>query len=131
MCRALIRGPRWLASHLLVGLVRVYQYTLSPLLGPRCRFWPSCSAYAVEAIQVHGPLKGTWMAIKRILKCHPGVPVAWTRCPADAAKHFVGKTTKATATTLAPFYYARLGRLLGYLVDAFQHRMQPVAARRR
>ncbi|MGM0542345.1 MAG: membrane protein insertion efficiency factor YidD [Pseudomonadota bacterium] len=71
-CQALIRWPSWLASHVLVWLVRVYQYTLSPLLGPRCRFWPSCSAYAVEAIQVHGPLKGIWMAIKRILKCHPG-----------------------------------------------------------
>ncbi|MCP1314566.1 MULTISPECIES: membrane protein insertion efficiency factor YidD [unclassified Halomonas] len=56
----------------LIALVKVYQYTLSPLLGPRCRFWPSCSSYTVEAIQVHGPFKGGWMAFKRILKCHPG-----------------------------------------------------------
>ncbi|MCB8889841.1 membrane protein insertion efficiency factor YidD [Vreelandella malpeensis] len=56
----------------LIALVKVYQYTLSPLLGPRCRFWPSCSSYTVEAIQVHGPLKGGWMALKRIIKCHPG-----------------------------------------------------------
>ncbi|MFG6666574.1 membrane protein insertion efficiency factor YidD [Halomonas sp. HNIBRBA4712] len=56
----------------LIALVKVYQYTVSPLLGPRCRFWPSCSSYAVEAIQVHGPLRGGWMAFKRILKCHPG-----------------------------------------------------------
>ncbi|TVP51282.1 MAG: membrane protein insertion efficiency factor YidD [Halomonas sp.] len=59
---------------LMIGCVKVYQYTLSPLLGPRCRFWPSCSSYAIEAIQVHGPLKGGWMAAKRIVKCHPGHP---------------------------------------------------------
>lgn len=61
-------------SAVLVGCVRLYQYTLSPLMGPRCRFWPSCSSYAIEAIQVHGPLKGSWMAAKRIVKCHPGHP---------------------------------------------------------
>ncbi|MFI0471324.1 membrane protein insertion efficiency factor YidD [Halomonas sp. HMF6819] len=58
----------------MIGLIRLYQYTLSPLLGPRCRFWPSCSSYTIEAIQVHGPLKGGWMAFKRIIKCHPGHP---------------------------------------------------------
>ncbi|MCK0745002.1 membrane protein insertion efficiency factor YidD [Chromohalobacter nigrandesensis] len=61
-------------SGLMIGLLRGYQYVISPLLGPRCRFWPSCSQYAVEAIQIHGPLKGSWLALKRILKCHPGHP---------------------------------------------------------
>lgn len=56
----------------LVGLVRVYQWMISPVLGPRCRFWPSCSAYTVEALRVHGPLKGGAMAIKRMGRCHPG-----------------------------------------------------------
>ncbi|GAB2711754.1 membrane protein insertion efficiency factor YidD [Halomonas garicola] len=56
----------------LVGLVRVYQWVISPVLGPRCRFWPSCSAYTVEALQVHGPLKGGAMAVKRMGRCHPG-----------------------------------------------------------
>ncbi|MGS2743641.1 membrane protein insertion efficiency factor YidD [Halomonas sp. LS-001] len=59
---------------LMVGLIRLYQLVISPLMGPRCRFWPSCSSYTIEAIQVHGPLKGGWMAIKRIVKCHPGNP---------------------------------------------------------
>lgn len=57
---------------LLTGMVKGYQLMISPLLGPRCRFWPSCSSYTIEAIQVHGPLKGTWMAVKRMIKCHPG-----------------------------------------------------------
>ena len=72
--RPLTRLPFALLSWGMIGLLRVYQYGISPLLGPRCRFWPSCSQYAVEAIQVHGPLKGAWLALKRIVKCHPGHP---------------------------------------------------------
>tara|TARA_R110001606_G_scaffold201513_1_gene349508 strand:+ start:1891 stop:2232 length:342 start_codon:yes stop_codon:yes gene_type:complete len=71
---ALRSGSRWVLMKVMIGCVRVYQYTLSPLLGPRCRFWPSCSSYTIEAIQVHGPIKGGWMAVKRIVKCHPGNP---------------------------------------------------------
>ncbi|MGC3872301.1 membrane protein insertion efficiency factor YidD [Halomonas sp. GXIMD04776] len=58
-------------SILLIGIIRLYQYGISPLLGPRCRFWPSCSHYAIEALQLYGPFKGGWLALKRILKCHP------------------------------------------------------------
>jgi putative membrane protein insertion efficiency factor len=58
----------------LVFLIRVYQRTLSPLLGARCRFYPSCSAYAVEAIKVHGPVKGLGLAGWRLLRCHPWNP---------------------------------------------------------
>ncbi|QSX37280.1 membrane protein insertion efficiency factor YidD [Shewanella sedimentimangrovi] len=56
---------------LTIGLVRGYQIFISPLLGPKCRFHPTCSHYAIEAIQVHGTVKGCWFAAKRILKCHP------------------------------------------------------------
>lgn len=59
---------------LLVLPIRAYQLLVSPLLGPRCRFYPSCSAYAVEALQTHGPLKGTWLAGRRLLRCHPWNP---------------------------------------------------------
>ena len=52
-------------------LIRGYQLTLSPLLGPRCRFYPSCSRYAMEAIDTHGALRGVWLTIKRIGRCHP------------------------------------------------------------
>ncbi|WP_417349324.1 membrane protein insertion efficiency factor YidD [Ferrimonas sp.] len=56
---------------LLIGFIRLYQKLLSPLLGQNCRFQPTCSQYAIEAITVHGCLKGSWLALRRILKCHP------------------------------------------------------------
>ncbi|MEE4604321.1 MAG: membrane protein insertion efficiency factor YidD [Desulfobacteraceae bacterium] len=58
----------------LVFFVRVYQFTLSPFLGPSCRFYPSCSEYARQAIKRHGPLSGLILAVKRILRCHPFHP---------------------------------------------------------
>jgi uncharacterized protein len=51
---------------LLIGLIRVYQLVLSPLLGETCRYYPSCSRYAVEALQVHGAFKGSWLAVRRL-----------------------------------------------------------------
>ena len=62
------------AQHILVALVRLYQLTLSRVLGGQCRFTPSCSNYAIEAIRLHGALRGTWLAIRRILRCHPFHP---------------------------------------------------------
>ncbi len=56
---------------LLHGLVRFYQLVISPLLGPRCRFQPTCSHYAIEALQKHGGIKGGLLTAKRIAKCHP------------------------------------------------------------
>ena len=54
-----------------IGIIKLYQIVLSPMLGPTCRFHPSCSHYAIDAITEHGMIKGTWLSIKRILKCHP------------------------------------------------------------
>jgi len=54
-----------------VILIKLYQVTLSPLLGPKCRFTPTCSQYAIEALKKHGVIKGLWLAVKRISKCHP------------------------------------------------------------
>lgn len=59
---------------IMLWLIKIYQYTISPLLGPRCRFYPSCSNYALEAIEMYGPFKGGWLAIKRISRCHPFNP---------------------------------------------------------
>lgn len=58
-------------ARLLVGLVRLYQLLLSPLLSPSCRYLPTCSSYAIEALHAHGALTGSWLAARRILRCHP------------------------------------------------------------
>jgi len=60
--------------HCLILLIRTYQLLLSPLLGNHCRFYPSCSQYAVEAIERHGPWRGSLLAVRRILRCHPWCP---------------------------------------------------------
>lgn len=59
------------ASQVAVGAVRVYQWTVRPLIGPNCRFWPSCSDYAIEAFRMHGAARGGALAARRILRCHP------------------------------------------------------------
>ncbi|HXU55005.1 MAG TPA: membrane protein insertion efficiency factor YidD [Casimicrobiaceae bacterium] len=56
---------------LLLGLLRLYQYALRPLLGANCRFYPSCSDYAREAIERHGAARGVWLAARRLGRCHP------------------------------------------------------------
>jgi hypothetical protein len=58
-------------SKVLIALVRVYQVLISPLVGPRCRFYPSCSNYAIEAMRVHGALRGSGLAAWRVLRCNP------------------------------------------------------------
>jgi putative membrane protein insertion efficiency factor len=64
-------SPLHLPRRLLAGLIRGYQVTLSPLLPPACRFYPSCSHYALEAVNRHGALKGSWLAARRLARCHP------------------------------------------------------------
>jgi uncharacterized protein len=56
---------------LLIGVIRFYQIVISPLKPPTCRFYPTCSHYGLEAIKRFGPVKGGWLTIKRIVKCHP------------------------------------------------------------
>ena len=56
---------------LLILLLNGYRRFVSPLLAPRCRFYPSCSAYALEAVQLHGALRGSWLAARRLSRCHP------------------------------------------------------------
>ena len=58
-------------SKVLIALVRVYQVVISPLIGPRCRFYPSCSNYAIEAMRVHGALRGSGLVAWRVLRCNP------------------------------------------------------------
>jgi putative membrane protein insertion efficiency factor len=65
---------RRIPSLLLMALVRVYQLVVSPLFAGSCRFYPSCSAYGLEALRVHGALRGTWLTARRLLRCHPWNP---------------------------------------------------------
>ncbi len=82
-------------SRLLLAILRLYQLTLSPLLGPACRFEPSCSRYAMACIRSHGPLRGIWLAVRRLAKCHPFHPGGFDPPPlpraldahCDALKH--------------------------------------------
>ena len=60
-----------ITQKILIGLVRFYQHAISPALPPSCRYTPTCSTYAIQALQKHGPIKGSWLAAKRISRCHP------------------------------------------------------------
>jgi len=71
MFSSLSKYLRVILSYFLKALITVYKYVFSPLLCPKCRYLPTCSSYALEAIEVHGPLKGSWLGAKRILRCHP------------------------------------------------------------
>jgi putative membrane protein insertion efficiency factor len=61
----------WVLTLPFLALIKLYQWILSPWLGPSCRYTPTCSHYAATALQRHGLLKGTWLALKRISRCHP------------------------------------------------------------
>ena len=75
------RTPRWLAAvvrfswhlprNILIIVLKLYRRVVSPIYGQVCRFFPSCSAYALEAVTVHGAVKGTWLAARRVVRCHP------------------------------------------------------------
>lgn len=65
----------------LLALIRAYQYLFRPLLGSNCRFAPSCSDYAREAVATHGALKGAWLAVRRVLRCHPYHPGGYDPVP--------------------------------------------------
>ena len=67
---AILRIPAWI----LIGMARVYQDTLSPILGRQCRFHPSCSTYFIEAVRKYGAIRGTWRGIWRICRCNPWNP---------------------------------------------------------
>jgi uncharacterized protein len=70
-----------LAARVLVAPIRAYQRTISPLLGARCRFYPSCSEYFAQAILRHGPLRGAYLGVRRVLRCHPWNPGGFDDVP--------------------------------------------------
>jgi putative membrane protein insertion efficiency factor len=66
---------------LLMAIFKAYQYAISPFLGQNCRYFPSCSEYAVEAVEKHGALKGSWLSAKRLCRCHPWHPGGYDPVP--------------------------------------------------
>ncbi|MGQ0467131.1 MAG: membrane protein insertion efficiency factor YidD [Sporichthyaceae bacterium] len=102
-------------KYLFMGLIRIYQWTLSPVLGPRCKYWPSCSRYGYEAFSRHGALRGACLTSWRILRCNPWshggideVPPARPRTWAGrfgrsgaAADHTPGSPTTTSGTPAA------------------------------
>jgi putative membrane protein insertion efficiency factor len=72
---------------LLIWIVRAYRLVLSPMLGQNCRFYPSCSSYAIEALQTHGALRGSWLAARRLCRCHPWNAGGVDPVPPNRHKH--------------------------------------------
>ena len=83
---------RRITSAVLIAPIRFYQMCISPLTPPTCRFTPPCSSYAVEAIRLHGPLKGLYLAVRRILRCRPGGGFGYDPVPEEF--HFFPKDRK-------------------------------------
>jgi hypothetical protein len=81
-----MRAANRLAGLVLRVLIRAYQYILVPVLMPSCRFEPSCSAYALEAVEAHGPWRGAWLAVRRVGRCHPWGSAGYDPVPAGGRR---------------------------------------------
>jgi len=74
------------STRILVALVYAYRLLLGPILGGSCRFTPSCSSYAIEALERHGAVRGTWLSVRRVLRCHPFQRAGYDPVPAGMEK---------------------------------------------
>lgn len=84
----------------LIGLIRFYQLVISPMTPPSCRFYPSCSAYALTALERYGPLKGSWLALRRVGRCNPWNPGGVDHVPQKVpALHPVTKDDPCTTSS--------------------------------
>ena len=84
-------------AKIIVGLIGIYQTLISPLLPPSCRFYPSCSHYASEAVRRHGAIRGLWLAALRLLKCHPWHPGGLDPVPPRASTNPLSQSNQPTA----------------------------------
>ena len=76
-----MKSKKTIIQKILIALVRTYQIGISPYIGAHCRYTPTCSAYFIEAVEKYGALKGSWLGIKRILRCNPGRPGGYDPVP--------------------------------------------------
>lgn len=82
------------ACALIIWPIKCYQYIISPFLGPCCRYYPSCSDYAIQTIGEYGVFKGLWLAIKRILRCHPWSRGGYDPAPSKYLDHHINMKNK-------------------------------------
>lgn len=84
-------GKDALVARLIAGVIRGYQLLVSPVLPASCRYYPSCSAYAVEALRLHGARRGAWLGIKRVMRCHPWASGGFDPVPEQSGPGIAGK----------------------------------------
>jgi len=89
-------------KYVLIGLLKAYRLVISPLYGNVCRYYPSCSAYALRAVQVHGAVKGTWLAGRRLLRCHPWTPGGYDPVPGTPEFDEEMRDIAARSATMEP-----------------------------
>lgn len=89
-------------KYLLIGLLKVYRLVISPLYGEVCRYYPSCSAYALEAVQVHGSIKGSWLAVRRLSRCHPWAAGGVDKVPARTVRERRGSRSTRPPAAAPP-----------------------------
>lgn len=83
-------------KHLLIWLIRAWRFAISPLYGQVCRYHPSCSTYALEAVTAHGSVRGTWLAVRRLSRCHP-----WAAGGYDPVPPRAGSADRSSSTSTA------------------------------
>lgn len=81
------RPPAYHPARWLLGAIGLYQRFVSPRLGQRCRYLPTCSVYAIEAIEIHGALRGSWLALRRLGRCHPFHESGYDAVPQPKTSH--------------------------------------------
>lgn len=89
-------------KQILIAILRAYRLLVSPLYGQTCRYYPSCSAYALNAVEVHGAVRGPWLAVRRVVRCHPWTPGGVDLVPPPEGYRWWGRDVAYTDPDSAP-----------------------------